>query len=477
MKEPIRVVIADDDETVRKQIRKLVDGQMNLAVVAEAASGREAIVLVKEHHPGILLLDITMLPGMDGLQVLKCVRHDHPAIHVVMISQLTDRDLVDKAQELGARGYVAKRDLAVELLLAIERVMAGGSFLSRAVNSERTIVTTTARETRAANTLEAKMTKEHHGDTGGLSVSTLSRKQDNTTSRETERIRVLVLDDDPVVVQAIRAMLAKDSLIQLVGSDEDVCKNMETAVVLIKQHAPHVVVLDLNLRGYGRGGWRVVRRMAEKYSHIRVILCTVDTDQKEVGEAWREGIEGYVPKMRLQELMQAIHTVHSGKPYFSPSLGDRVWRPSKETIQLGSREREVFYLFVRDRETEEIMDEMGIGDDAVHTHMNHIRQKIGHQYGWKGVASEVRKGGKTALRYSALLSDLNETERRVFEQYIGRWDDGDYVGGKTAPEDIGEALCIPVGEVKALIGEIRYKLAPHHPDGWKRIAKEEGDID
>lgn len=129
-----------------------------------------------------------------------------------------------------------------------------------------------------------------------------------------------------------------------------------------------------------------------------------------------------------------------------------------------------------------------MGDKTFHTHMNHIRQKIGHQYGWKGIASEVRKEGKArkaqetgegndTLKYSELLSGLNEMERKVFDQYVGRWHHRGYVGGKTAPEDIAEALCIPVGEVKDLIGEVRYKLSPHQSDGWKGIARDEGDID
>ena len=58
MTEPIRVVIADDDEQIRAQVRKLLQGQTHLQVVAEAATGQEALTLVKRHLPQLLLLDI-----------------------------------------------------------------------------------------------------------------------------------------------------------------------------------------------------------------------------------------------------------------------------------------------------------------------------------------------------------------------------------------------------------------------------------
>jgi two-component system invasion response regulator UvrY len=472
MTEMIRVVIADDDEQIRAQVRKLLQGQTHLQVVAEAATGQEAMSLVKRHLPQLLLLDVEM-PGMNGLQALQRIHHDHPQTHVVIVSGRTDRTSVRAAQELGAQGYVAKRDLTDELILAIGDVIAGGSFLSHAVSQEKTVSTTKARETSVEDKQEAKMTKDQHCDTGGLSVSTLSRKQDNTASRETRLIRVLVVDDEPFTVEVLCNMLSKDTQMHLAGA----CEDVDTAVSLIRQQRPDIVLLDLGLpslepeRTHERGGWHVVKQLRRADSRVCVILCTRTRKQKDVSEAWRKGIDGYVPKKVVrEELMQAIHTVYSGESYFSPSLGERVVRPGRQTGKLKPRQREVFYLFVRDLKTEQIMDEMGIGTEAIHTHMHHIRRQCGHQHGWEGVAKDARKD-------SDLLDGLGELERKVFDQYVGRWDGRGYVGGMTAPENIAEALRIPVGEVKAIIGEIRYELSPHHPDGWKGIARDEGDID
>lgn len=479
MTKHFRVVIADDDETVRTQIRNLLEGQMNMNVVAEAATGRDAIALVKEHLPGILLLDITM-PGMNGLQALKRIRHDHPQTKVVIVSQLSDQESVEEAQELGAHGYIAKRDLAEELNLAMKTVMGGHRFLSRTVSQERPVPTKTSKGTRATQKPDEGMTNSRDFDTGDKHTSGGSCEQTKAPCLETGLIRVLVVDDDPLVVQTLCEMMAKDSQIQLVGSDEDVCKDVETAAELIRQQAPHVVLLDLQLlnrgRVHGRGGWGVVKRRSEQYSQVRVILCTVETDQSVISESWREGIEGYVPKTRLRELSQAIRTVHSGETYFSPSPGERVWRPSKETMKLSSKEREVFYLFVRDYSTKEIADQLCRDDNTVFTHIGKIRRKIGHQDGWEHFADAAPEE-EEAHKSSTVLSELTKGERKVLNQYVGKWDEKRkcYVDSKTHPETIAEALSIPVGEVKALMLEIRQKLNCHR-DGWKGIARDEGDI-
>lgn len=473
MAKTIRVVIADDDEQIRAQVRKLLEGQTRMQIVAEAATGQEAITLVKRHLPDLVLLDIEM-PGMNGLQALKDIRQDFPHTRVVIVSGRTDRASVRATQELGAQGYVAKRDLTEELALALENVITGGSFLSHAVSQKKPMSTITARETSAANKLEAKMTNDQCRDTASLAVGTLSREQDNVAPRETGLIRVLVVDDEPFTVEVLCNMLRKNNQIHLVGS----CEDVDTAVSLIqKQQPPDIVLLDLGLpslqpeRTHERGGWHVVKQLRRADSRVSVILCTRTRKQKDVSEAWRKGIDGYVPKTVVrEELMQAIHTVYSGDSYFSPSLGERALRTGRQTGKLKPRQREVFYLFVRDLKTEQIMDEMGIGAEAIHTHMHHIRRKVGNQHGWEGVAKDARKDPE-------LLDGLGELERKVFDQYVGRWDGRGYVGGKTDPENIAEALRIPVGEVKAIIGEIRHNLSPHHPDGWKGIAKDEGDID
>lgn len=453
MTEHIRVVIADDDEKIRTQIHKLVGCQEHMRVMAEAGNSRDAMAIVQHHLPDLLLLDIDM-PDMNGLRALQRIRHDHPRTQVVIVSRDTDPASVEEAQALGARGYVAKRDLAEELIPAVETVMGGRSFLSRAVNQEKTRSTTLARGTRAAENPEANMTTQQHRNTVALSSNTLTLAEDYAASTETRAIRMLVVDDEPSVSRDIRNMLSQDRRIEIFGT----CETEKTAMEVIEQQSPlDLVLLDLGLRHRRRGGWQVVRK---DHSGIPVIVYTRSTDQADVSEAWRHGIAGYVPKQcDSEELIRAILTVHSGETYFSPVLGERVWRPSMETKKLTPREREVFYLFVRDCSTKEIAEELRMEDTTVFAHMLKIRRKIGHQHGWKGVAKEM-------LKDADLLSELAKLERKVFDQYVG---------GMTQAEKLAEALRVPVSEVKDILREIRRKLYCH-PDGWKGIAKDEGDI-
>lgn len=129
-------------------------------------------------------------------------------------------------------------------------------------------------------------------------------------------------------------------------------------------------------------------------------------------------------------------------------------------MSLSPREREVFYLVVRDLSPQAIAEEMSIGVDTVHVHMANIRQKIGHQDGWKGISREVQKD-------PALLDELSDVEKLVFNLYAR---------GTTARQEIAAEVRVSEADVANLIRSIRRKLNCH-PDGWKGIAREEGDID
>lgn len=465
MTQTSRVVIADDNEKVRAEIHTLIESQMNMKVIAEAGNGRDAIACVKEYQPDILLLDISM-SGMNGLQVLKRIRHDHPRTHVLIVSSSTDRDSVEEAQELRAHGYIAKRDLAEELILAMRRIMDGGSFLSRAVSQERIVSREKGRVVSAIETSWKAVTNGQLRDAADMQASIYDREQDNAACDETRPINVFVVDDCPCSIRDISRTLASERRITIVGLSEEecdqVCTKAETVTERIKQKPDiDILLLDLDWQCNDRGGWQIVNELRENELNVPVILCTRARELADVSEAWRNGIAGYVPKRYLdEELIPAILTVHSGETYFSSSLGERVWRPSLETLRLTPRGRQVFYLFVRDRSSKKIAEELGIDESTVGLHMAKNRERgLGHQFGWQEVAKDAHKD-------PAVLKALTEMERKVFKAYIK---------DPTAEEHIPAATGIPVREVKDLIQAIRRKLGCY-PDGWKDIARKERAI-
>lgn len=270
-------------------------------------------------------------------------------------------------------------------------------------------------------------------------------------------LSIVVIDNDDIVSSAVCAELSKDPRVKTVGVNPE----REDPMERIKQEQPHVILLDLMWNDQARGGWRLLKYLSSECPHTAVIILSARAELADVNEAWRKGVAGYVPKSQWQkELREAILTVSRGESWFSPWLGKRVWRSSEETKRLTPREREAYYLFVRDLSSQAIADELCVAVDTVHVHRSRIRERIGHQDGWRGIARD-------AQRDPGLLCELSPLERRVFDLYVQ---------GTTIMRDIAKKLSCSEAEVMGLMRSIRRKLnCP--PDGWNGIAREEGDID
>jgi DNA-binding NarL/FixJ family response regulator len=129
----IRVVVAEDHALVRAGLTRLLKDLPNVEVVGIATDGREALVLIEETHPDVVLMDITM-PGLSGLAALARVTADHPDVRVIMLSMHDNEEYVGHALKSGAAGYLLKDSDLAELDLAIKSVMRGGSYLTPAVS-------------------------------------------------------------------------------------------------------------------------------------------------------------------------------------------------------------------------------------------------------------------------------------------------------------------------------------------------------
>ena len=125
----ISVVLADDHRLVRVALRGLLDGVPGIDVVAEASDGLEALALVEQHRPRVLVVDL-MLPGVSGLSVTRQVVRDWPETRVVVLSMHAHEAYVVEALRSGALAYVAKNAEAPDLFQAVSRAAAGERFLS-----------------------------------------------------------------------------------------------------------------------------------------------------------------------------------------------------------------------------------------------------------------------------------------------------------------------------------------------------------
>ncbi|HEX2916678.1 MAG TPA: response regulator transcription factor [Chloroflexia bacterium] len=128
----IQVLLAEDHNLVRAGIRSLLEKITWVKVVAEADDGQEAVELVQQYQPDIVLMDITM-PRLNGLEALRIIKQN-PNIKVVILSMHTSKEYVWQALRLGATGYVIKDADIEELEFALKAVVQGQLYLSPPVS-------------------------------------------------------------------------------------------------------------------------------------------------------------------------------------------------------------------------------------------------------------------------------------------------------------------------------------------------------
>src|SRR5882672_11506525 len=121
----IKLLIADDHEVVRSGLKSLLAGT-DIKVVAEAASGEQAVRLALKHEPDVVLLDIRMPEG-DGLNTLGRIKLDRPNMPILMFSTYDNPTYVARAVALGASGFLLKGTLRDKLIEAIQNAAAGQS--------------------------------------------------------------------------------------------------------------------------------------------------------------------------------------------------------------------------------------------------------------------------------------------------------------------------------------------------------------
>ena len=129
----IRIVLADDHHLVRQGIRALLEKSEDIQVVGEASNGREAVELVEQVAPDVLIMDIAM-PRLDGIQAIEHVQATNAETHVVVLSMYSDKAMVRQALKNGASGYLLKGSLASELLLAVRAANKGDIYLSPSIS-------------------------------------------------------------------------------------------------------------------------------------------------------------------------------------------------------------------------------------------------------------------------------------------------------------------------------------------------------
>ena|SRR6267154_3665699 len=131
---PLVVVLADDHPIVRAGIRSELEKIPDVTVAGEASDGREAIELIKEHHPNVVFMDISMR-GLNGLEATARITKEFPNVRVIILSMHQNEEYFWQALKAGASGYLLKKAATAELASALRRVAAGEIYLTREISN------------------------------------------------------------------------------------------------------------------------------------------------------------------------------------------------------------------------------------------------------------------------------------------------------------------------------------------------------
>ena len=130
----MKVLLVDDHAIVRSGLRRLLAVLPDMAII-EAATGRDALALVRSEQPSLVMLDLN-LPGLGGLELLRRILMEHPAARVVVLSMHAEALYASRAMQAGAVGYLSKNASPEELLDAVRRVLAGGRYIEGSIAQE-----------------------------------------------------------------------------------------------------------------------------------------------------------------------------------------------------------------------------------------------------------------------------------------------------------------------------------------------------
>jgi two-component system, NarL family, nitrate/nitrite response regulator NarL len=198
----------------------------------------------------------------------------------------------------------------------------------------------------------------------------------NNVSATKDKIKVLVVDDHPVVRKGLQSCLARQERLRIVGEAAD----GPEAVRCTRELEPDVVLLDIDLPGLS--GLEVTQILRKEAPKVKILVLSVHTNKEYVFRILQAGAHGYVSKEASpDELLDAIESVASGEVFYAPqiaqaALNEFVTSGGKPFVQLTNREREVLALIAEGQSNKEVAQQLGIGVRTIETHRERIMEKL-----------------------------------------------------------------------------------------------------
>jgi two-component system NarL family response regulator len=199
-------------------------------------------------------------------------------------------------------------------------------------------------------------------------------------------IRVLVVDDHPVVRQGLVAMLEEAPDILVVEQAE----NGRDALAIFRQQQPDVTLMDLRMPQMD--GVAAITAICAEFPAARIIVLTTYDGDEDIYQGLRAGAKGYLLKdAEPQELLSAIRTVYKGQKHIPPQVGAKLLERMTNP-ELSDRELEVLQLITTGKSTQAISKALHITERTVNFHINHILSKLGVEDRTQAVIVALRRG-------------------------------------------------------------------------------------
>src|SRR5206468_11337647 len=184
MAHKITVLLADDHALVRRGFRRMLEDDPEILVVGEASDGKEAVRLACELRPRIIVMDCAM-PELSGIQATRRILEKFPEAGILMLSMHSEETLVSQALEAGARGYVLKNAMDLDLVSAVKSIAAGMTVLDPQVSRPDTLkgergAGLTPRELEVLEHIVAGKSNKEIAAALNLRLNTVAAHRDNT---------------------------------------------------------------------------------------------------------------------------------------------------------------------------------------------------------------------------------------------------------------------------------------------------------
>ncbi|HEX9887660.1 MAG TPA: response regulator [Longimicrobiales bacterium] len=270
----IKVLLVDDEEDyVRTMAARM---EMRDVLSRVALSGEEALHMVRDDAPDVMVLDLRM-PGIDGMDVLERVRKEHPHVQVIILTGHGSEAEEEQARRLGAFDYLQKPTDTNRLLRTVRDAWrrALGVLEESKTRFEGSMAAAAFAEAGAPD-LAAELLDAHTGE------------EEPETPSTTEPLKVLLVDDEEEFVTTIAERMGMRDL----GSD--VALSGEQALTMLEDEVPDVMVLDLRMPGLD--GMEVLRKVRKSHPRVQVIIMTGHGSEEDEEQARALGAFAYLRK-------------------------------------------------------------------------------------------------------------------------------------------------------------------------------------